>query len=305
MTSFIFRRFIILIPTVLALSVFVFILMQIAPGDPTYLYTGPQVSKEVYERTREFLGLDQPLYIQFWKFLTNLSKGNLGRSLAYRTDVIDLLKLRLPNTLLLGGAALITTYIIAIPFGTFAAINRGKLFDSIILFFIAIGMAVPTFWMGLMLILLFSVSLRLLPVSGYDSIRHMILPVLTITLVQMSFVMRMMRSSMLEVLHEDYVRTARAKGVKENVVIFKHALRNALVSVISVMGMQIGWLVGGSVVIETVFVWPGVGRLLVDSILRNDYPLTQGVLLVIGISVILGNLLADILYRVADPRITL
>lgn len=121
----------------------------------------------------------------------------------------------------------------------------------------------------------------------------------------MSFVMRMMRSSMLEVLHEDYVRTARAKGVKENVVIFKHALRNALVSVISVMGMQIGWLVGGSVVIETVFVWPGVGRLLVDSILRNDYPLTQGVLLVIGISVILGNLLADILYRVADPRITL
>jgi peptide/nickel transport system permease protein len=303
MITAIIRRLLLAIPTLLVFSMLIFSLMHIAPGDPTLLYTGRVVSKEVYERTRTQLGLDEPLHIQYWKFLTNLLQGNLGTSLNFRMDVVDLLKLRLPNSLILGTASLILTYLVAVPLGTLAAIKQHSLFDIVTLVIIALGMAMPLFWLGLMLILYFSVNLGWFPVSGYESWRHMVLPVVSLTAVQISFVMRMIRSSMLEILRQDYIRTAYSKGLGRARITLLHAFRNALIPVISIFGMQIGWLVAGAVVIEMVFVWPGVGKLIVDSIIRSDYPVIQGILLIIGATVILGNLIADILYTIADPRI--
>jgi peptide/nickel transport system permease protein len=303
MITAIIRRLLLAIPTLLVFSMLIFSLMHISPGDPTLLYTGRVVSKEVYERTRAQLGLDEPLHIQYWKFLTNLLRGNLGTSLNFRMDVVDLLKLRLPNSLILGTASLILTYLVAVPLGTLAAIKQHSLFDIVTLVIIALGMAMPLFWLGLMLILYFSVNLGWFPVSGYESWRHMVLPVVSLTAVQISFVMRMIRSSMLEILRQDYIRTAYSKGLGRARITLLHAFRNALIPVISIFGMQIGWLVAGAVVIEMVFVWPGVGKLIVDSIIRSDYPVIQGILLIIGATVILGNLIADILYTIADPRI--
>jgi ABC-type dipeptide/oligopeptide/nickel transport system permease component len=218
-------------------------------------------------------------------------------------DVVDLLKLRLPNSLILGTASLILTYLVAVPLGTLAAIKQHSIFDIVTLVIIALGMAIPLFWLGLMLILYFSVNLGWFPVSGYESWRHMVLPVVSLAAVQISFVMRMIRSSMLEILRQDYIRTAHSKGLGQARITLLHAFRNALIPVISIFGMQIGWLVAGAVVIEMVFVWPGVGKLIVDSIIRSDYPVIQGILLIIGTTVILGNLIADILYTIADPRI--
>jgi peptide/nickel transport system permease protein len=299
----IIRRLLVAIPTLFVFTLMIFLLIHIAPGDPTLLYTGRLASAEVYDRTRAQLGLDEPLYIQYGKFLSRLAKGDLGRSLKYRMDVTDLLKLRLPNSLILGASSLALAYLIAIPFGILAAIKQGTIIDIIIMIIIALGMSIPIFWLGLMLILFFSVKLRWLPVSGYESWRHMILPVVTLASVQVSFLMRMVRSSMLEELRLDYIRTARAKGVKERMILWRHAFRNSLLPVISLFGMQVGWLVAGAVVIEMVSVWPGVGSLIVDSIIRSDYPVVLGVLLVLGAAVIAGNLLADILYHVVDPRI--
>jgi peptide/nickel transport system permease protein len=301
----ILRRLLVAIPTLFIFSLLVFSLMHLAPGDPTLLYTGRLASAEVYARTRAQLGLDEPLYIQYGKFLSNLIKGNLGTSLNYRMDVIELLKLRIPNSLILGSLSLLLAYLLAIPLGILSAVKQGSIFDLVTMVIIALGMSMPLFWLGLMLILFFSVRLGWLPVSGYESWRHLILPVVTLASVQVSFLMRMVRSSMLEVLRQDYIRTARAKGLPGFRVIWQHALRNALIPLVSILGMQIGWLVAGAVVIETVFVWPGVGKLIVDSIIRSDYPVIQGVLLFLGGMVIVGNLIADLLYRVVDPRIHL
>lgn len=305
MAKLIIRRLAVAVPTMFLFSLLVFSLMHLAPGDPTLLYTGRVVSQEVYERTRAQLGLDEPLYIQYGKFITNLMRGDLGRSHNYRMEVIELLKLRVPNSLILGTAALILTYIVAIPLGILASIKQHSFIDIFVLILIAIGMSIPLFWLGLMLILIFSVKLRWLPVSGYESLPHMVLPVVTLAAVQISYVMRMTRSSMLEVLRQDYIRTATAKGLKMREIIWKHAFRNALIPLISIFGMQIGWLAAGAVVIEMVFIWPGIGRLIVESIVRGDYPVTQGVLLMLGATVILGNLVADILYTIVDPKIRL
>jgi len=305
MAKLIVRRLLVAIPTLFVFSLLVFSLMHLAPGDPTLLYTGRVVSQEVYERTRAQLGLDEPLYTQYWKFVTSLLQGDLGRSHNYRVDVVELLKLRVPNSVMLSASAMLLTYIISVPLGVLAAVKQRSAIDMIVLAIIALGMSIPLFWLGLMLILVFSVRLRWLPVSGYDSLQHMVLPVITLSAVQISYVVRMTRSSMLEVLRQDYVRTATAKGLKDRVVIWKHAFRNALIPLISIFGMQIGWLAAGAVVIEMVFVWPGIGRLIVESIIRSDYPVVQGVLLMLGGTVILGNLLADILYTIADPKIRL
>jgi ABC-type dipeptide/oligopeptide/nickel transport system permease component len=218
-------------------------------------------------------------------------------------DVVDLLKMRIPNSLILGFLSLVFAYALAIPLGVLSAVKQGTILDMVTMVIIALGMSMPLFWLGLMLVLFFSVRLGWFPVSGYENWRYLVLPVATLVSVQLSFLMRMVRSSMLEVLRQDYIRTARAKGLTGFNVIWRHALRNALIPLISILGMQIGWLVAGDVVIETVFVWPGVGKLIVDSIIRSDYPVIQGILLFLGGMVILGNLVADLLYRVVDPRI--
>jgi len=235
--------------------------------------------------------------------MVRLFHGDLGTSLKFRSPVTELLKQRLPNSLILGTSAMILAYIVAIPLGVLAATHQGSVIDVTVMIIIALGMSIPLFWLGLMFVLFFSVKLRWLPVSGYESWRHMILPIVTLAMVQISFIMRMVRSSMLEEMRQDYIRTAQAKGQKKRIVVLRHAFRNSLIPLISIFGMQIGWLVAGAVVIEMVFVWPGVGRLIVDAIIRSDYPVVQGVLLILGFTVILGNLVADILYRFADPRI--
>jgi peptide/nickel transport system permease protein len=303
LTNFIIRRLIIAIPTLLVFSVMVFFLMYLVPGDPVLLYTGRLASADVQARTRQQLGLDQPMQIQYWKYLSRLLQGDLGTSFKYRVDVIDLLKDRIPNSLTLGASSLFLAYLIAIPMGMLAAIKQGSIFDVLATIMISLGMSVPIFWLGLMLVLFFSVKLGWFPVAGYESWKHMVLPIVTLAVVQISFIMRMVRSSMLEELRQDYIRTARAKGLRQNVIILRHAFRNSLIPLISLFGMQIGWLVAGAVVIEMVFVWPGVGKLIVDSIIRSDYPVVQGVLLFLGVTVIAGNLVADILYGIADPRI--
>jgi peptide/nickel transport system permease protein len=297
------RRMLIAIPTLLVFSVMIFLMMYMVPGDPVLLYTGRLASVEVQERTRLQLGLDQPLYVQYWIYLTRLAQGDLGTSFKFRMPVTELLKLRLPNSMILGTSSLLLAYIIAVPLGVLAAMKQGSAIDIFAMIIIALGMSIPIFWLGLMLVLFFSVKLRWLPVSGYESWRHMILPIVTLAVVQISFIMRMVRSSMLEELRLDYIRTAQSKGLKKRTIVLRHAFRNSLIPLISIFGMQIGWLVAGAVVIEMVFVWPGVGRLIVDSIIRSDYPVVQGILLILGFTVILGNLVADILYHIADPRI--
>lgn len=303
MIETIIRRLLIAIPTLLVFSVMIFMMMYLVPGDPVLLYTGRLASIEVQERTREQLGLNQPLHVQYWKFLTRILRGDLGTSLKFRLPVIDLLKRRMPNSLILGVSAMVLAYLIAVPVGVLAALKQGSIFDILAMIIIAIGMSMPLFWLGLMLMLFFSVRLRWLPVSGYESIKHMILPIVTLASVQVSFIMRMVRSSMLEELRQDYIRTAQSKGLKNTAIVLRHAFRNSLIPMITIFGLQIGWLVAGAVVIEMVFVWPGVGRLIVESIIRSDYPVIQGILLILGLTVILGNLVADILYRIADPRI--
>ncbi len=303
MIESVIRRLLIAIPTLLVFSVMIFLMMYLVPGDPVLLYTGRLASVEIQERAREQLGLNQPLHIQYWKFLTRLLQGDLGTSFKYRAPVSELLKQRMPNSLILGTSSLLLAYIIALPLGILAAVKQGSFIDISAMIIIALGMSIPIFWLGLMLVLFFSVKLGWFPVSGYESWRHMVLPIVTLAAVQVSFIMRMVRSSMLEELRQDYVRTARSKGVKKPAIVIKHAFRNSLIPLISIFGMQIGWLVAGAVVIEMVFVWPGVGRLIVDSITRSDYPVVQGVLLILGATVILGNLVADILYQIADPRI--
>jgi peptide/nickel transport system permease protein len=303
LTNFIIRRLLIAIPTLLVFSVIVFFLMYLVPGDPVLLYTGRLASVDVQERTRHQLGLDQPMHIQYWKYLSRLIQGDLGTSFKFRKPVIDLLKERVPNSLILGTSSLLLAYLIAIPFGMLAAIKQGSIIDILATILISLGMSIPIFWLGLMLVLFFSVKLGWFPVAGYESWKHLVLPIVTLAVVQVSFIMRMVRSSMLEELRQDYIRTAQAKGLRQKTVIMRHAFRNSLIPLISLFGMQVGWLVAGAVVIEMVFVWPGVGKLIVDSIIRSDYPVVQGVLLFLGVTVILGNLFADILYGIADPRI--
>jgi len=300
---FVFRRLLIAIPSLLIVSVFIFMLQHLAPGDPTYLVTGPVVSDEVYQRTRAQLGLDEPLPVQYWTFLSNVLRGDLGTSLLSKRPTLDLIVDRLPKTLAISLGAMALSYVVGMTAGVIAAIKRGSIWDVLVMGAATLGMAVPGFWLGLMLIMLFAVRLDWLPASGASTPRHFVLPILALGAGEAASIARVIRSSMLEALSGDYIRTARAKGLREGIVIVRHALRNALLPIISILGMQIGFLLTGAVIVETVFAFPGLGRLLIDSILNKDFPVVQGVLLVIGLMIVLGNLLADVIYRFVDPRI--
>lgn len=294
------------IPTMLLLSVVIFALQQLAPGDPTTLITGELYTQDVYDRARDRLGLDDPLPMQYWKFLSRAVQGDLGTSLLYKQPVSTLIVDRLPQTLTLSLGALIVCYLIGVPAGILAAIKRGTFWDTAVMGFATLGLAIPGFWLGIMLIILFSVRLGWLPASGSsDGFRSFLLPIVTLGVAEAAGVARLIRSSMLDSISSDYIRTARAKGLRERVVILKHALRNALLPTISVLGLQLGFLLTGAVVVESVFAWPGLGKLLIDSILNKDFPVAQGVLLVIGLMIVLSNLLADLTYRLVDPRVTL
>ena len=303
MAHYLTRRLVLLLPMVVLISAVVFWAMRLIPVNPAELLLGPFSTPDQQERAKRELGLDKPIYVQYGIFLKNAVRGDFGRSIKSGKPVTALIKDTLPNTLLLGTIALLIAYAIAIPMGMMAAVRQNTLLDQAAMGFAMLGMAVPHFWLGLLLILVFAVNLHWFPGSGIGTWKHLVLPALTLGLEGTALTSRMTRSSMLEVLRQDYVRVARAKGLRESAVIYRHALRNALIPIISLLGLRLGYLVGGAVVVEAIFAWPGIGRLLVDSILARDYPVVQGVLVMLGLSVIFANLLADVLYAFADPRI--
>jgi len=273
-------------------------------GDPVMLMAPQDASMAEIEKLREQLGFNDPLYVQYWRFASRAVQGDLGVSLYHRVPAIDLIFQRLPASLELAVAAMLMALVVSIPLGILSAVKRGSVWDVASMLGALFGLSMPHFWLGIMMVLLFSVTLGWLPTSGRGTLAQLIMPSLALGLSLMAMFARLTRSVMLEVLSLDYVRTARAKGLKERVVIGKHALKNALIPLVTVAGMQFGFLIGGTVIIETVFAWPGVGRLVVQAIFSRDYPLVQAAVLVLAVLFVSINLLVDLIYLYLDPQIT-
>lgn len=305
MLNFTLKRLLYMIPVVLGVSVAVFLMIHLIPGDPAQLVAGMEASKEDVESVRETLGLNQPLHVQYFRFISRAAGGDFGTSFRTGRGVMEEIGVRYLNTLQLGLAAILVAVILGVGTGIVSAVKKYSLFDNLALLVSLIGVSMPTFFLGLTLMLLFSVYLDLFPLAGKGSWLHLILPAVTLGTPSAAVVSRMTRSSLVEVLDQDYIRTARAKGLKETVVINSHALRNALIPVVTVTGLQLGYLLGGAVVVETVFAWPGIGRLVIQSILARDFPVIQAAVLILAVTFVLLNLLTDLLYGLLDPRIDL
>jgi len=300
---YVLKRVVLALPVLLGVSVVVFVAIRLIPGDPAQLMAGQAATQEVVQQIRQSLGLDQPVPVQYLYFLRNVVRGDLGRSLFNGAPVVEELAQRFPRTVRLALASMAVASLIGIPAGILAATRRSTWVDTAVMLVALAGVSVPVFWLGLNLILLFSVRLQWLPSFGYETWRHLVLPSLTLGAASAAIVARMTRSAMLEVLGQDYVRTARAKGLAERVVVNRHALRNALIPVVTVLGLQLGTLLSGAVLTETVFAWPGIGRLLVEAVLARDYPIIQGATLLIAATFVVLNVAVDVLYGLLDPRI--
>lgn len=300
-----------MLPVAFFVTIIVFALTNLLPGDPTVTILGEQATPEQRAAVRIEYGLDQPAPVRYVTWLTRVVQGDFGRSLRTREDVGQMLAARIPVTLELGFLSILIAVAIGLPAGILAARFRGSVIDVAASFLAMSSVAVPYFWMGVLLIMLFSLKLGWLPASGHvrlfddpaQNLRLMVMPALTIGTAFAALVMRQTRASMLQVLSQDYVRTARAKGLNERLVLTRHALRNALIPIVTVIGLQVGALLGGAVVTETVFALPGLGRMLVDGIFQRDFPVIQGAILFIVLAVFLVNLLTDMLYRAFDPRV--
>lgn len=304
MPKYILKRILILIPTIIGVSFVVFSLLYLSPGDAALASAGPNAPKETVEILRDKMGLNDQFLIQYGRFLKNLIfHFDLGTSYQSKTPVIEKILRVFPNTLKLAGVSLIFAIISGIILGIIAGINKNNIIDSLISFAGMIGLAMPIFWSGLLLIIIFSSKLKLLPASGFSSWRHMILPVLALGLQTSSSIMRMTRSSMIEVLDKDYIRTARAKGLKKSRIIFIHALKNAMIPIITTIGLQAGGLLGGSILTETVFSISGIGRLMVDSVKTRDYPVILGGVMFIALVYSIISIIIDILYGFLNPQI--
>ena len=303
MAAFIVRRLLLTLPVVWIVVTLVFSLIHLVPGDPVAQMLGDGASLTEVARLRGELGLDRPVLVQYRAYMLGLLQGDLGVSFRNQESVASAIFTRYPATIQLALAATFFSVLVALPFGVVSAIKRGKAADRAIGFVSLLGVSLPNFALGPMLILLFSVTLGLLPVSGREGFAHLILPACTMGGALAAITTRMVRGSMLEEIHQDYVRTARAKGLPERRVIFRHALRNGLIPVITVLGLQMGALLAGAIITETIFSWPGLGRLTIQAIFARDYPLVQGCILTIALTYILINLATDILYSVVDPRI--
>ncbi|POQ98507.1 peptide ABC transporter [Alkalispirochaeta sphaeroplastigenens] len=303
MYKYILRRVLLLIPVMLGVSFVVFTIMFFTPGDPAKLLLGERAPESEVQALRTQMGLDDPFAIQYGRFLFNALRGDLGRSLVTRQPAALELVNRFPATLQLAAAGVLVAVLIGIPIGIVSATRQYSLFDTFSMIFALIGVSMPNFWQGIMMVLLFSIMLRVLPSSGYGTPAHLVMPALTIGTSSAATITRMTRSSMLEVIRQDYIRTARAKGLSERVVINRHALKNALIPIVTVVGLQFGYLLGGAVLTETIFSWPGVGRLMVDAIRQRDYPVVQGGVLLLALTFSIVNLFVDILYAYIDPRI--
>lgn len=303
MSTYLVRRVLLLVPMAFLLSAIVFWSIRLIPVDAASIVLGPFATPEQKTLATKKLGLDKPVYIQYLRYLQQIGDGDLGTSIRSGKPVSELIVHALPYTLLLGGVSMAISYLIAIPMGVVSALRQNTIVDQLCMMFALIGMAIPAFWLGLLLILIFSVRLNWLPAIGADSWRHLILPAVALSLEGTALTARLTRSAMLEVLRQDYVRVARAKGLSERRTLWGHALRNAMIPIISLAGLRLGWIVGGAVIVEQIFAWPGMGRLLVESILNRDYPVVQAVLVLLGITVILSSVLADVLYALVDPRV--
>ncbi|MGI8854779.1 MAG: nickel ABC transporter permease [Thermomicrobiales bacterium] len=303
MASYFLRRSGDLIVTLFGVSIVIFMIIRLVPGDPARLIVGTEATQADVVSVRRQLGLDKPLPVQYLRYLKALGRGDLGRSLLNRQPVTALLRTRLPNTLVLASASMIVTLVIGLGTGMLAAIRRGSLIDTASMIVALIGVSMPGFWLGLMLIFFFAVRLGWLPTSGTGGIKHLILPAITLGVGNAAIIARLTRANLLEVLHQEFVRTARAKGLRPRSVLIGHALRNAMIPTLTLLGLQWGALLAGSVVIETVFAWPGVGRLLVDSVAVRDYPVIQACVLLFALIFMVTNLVVDVAYAFLDPRI--
>lgn len=303
MASYILRRLLLVIPVLLGVSLLVFSMVRLIPGDPAIFIAGEHATEEDIDAIREEFGLNRSFPVQYWFFLRNLVRGDLGRSTRTDRPVGVEIWERLPNTLKLASVSMLIASIVGLIAGIISATRPYSFLDYISMVGAMIGVSTPVFWLGLMLMLLFSVQLNWLPAAGAKTFSHIILPAITLGAASTAVIARMTRSSMLEVFNQDYIQTARSKGLREGWVVIKHALRNALVPVVTVMGLRFGTLLGGAVLTETVFAWPGIGRLMVGSILARDYPVVQGAVLVVACTFIFVNLAVDLLYSFIDPRI--
>ena len=303
MLRYICRRVILLIPVLIGVAFCVFLLLYLTPGDPARMVLGDLATDEAVQEFREKEGLNDPFWIRFGTYLYKAVRGDLGRSYSSKTPVMKELMAAFPATIKLSGFAMFIAVLFGIPCGIISAIKQYSIFDTITMIFAMIGLSMPVFWLGLLLILFFSVRLRWLPSSGFDTFKAMILPSFALSAQSISMVTRMTRSSMLEVIRADYIRTVRAKGQTERVVIWGHALRNALIPVVTIVGLQFGHLLSGAMLTESIFAVPGLGRLMVTSIMARDYPMVQGSVLFIASAFSVVNLLVDILYAYVDPRI--
>ena len=303
MLAFIVRRLLLAIPTLFGVLVVVFLLLYVAPGDPVQEMVGERADPETIARLRKELHLDEPLLNQFTHYTGGVLRGDFGNSYITQRPIIQDIRERFPKTLLLAGSAMLLASVLGITLGVLSARNPGGWFDRLGLGIAYLGISFPVYWVGLILILVFAVILRWLPPSGYGGIKYLILPALALGSRSIAFLARVTRSAMLEVLGGDYVRTARAKGLKERAVIVRHALRNALIPIITVLGLDFGYYLTGSILTETIFSWPGLGRYVVNAITRRDLPAIQGSVLFLSVVFVLVNLLTDLAYAKADPRV--
>jgi peptide/nickel transport system permease protein len=302
MLSYILKRLAEAVVVCIGISLITFLLLHVA-GDPVTLLLSIESKAEDAKLLRESLGLDQPLYIQYWIFLKGLARLDFGQSLFIREPALALVLERFPATIELTLAGMLVAILISIPLGVIAAVRRYSLLDNLCTVFAVSGQAMPIFWLGLIMIIFFSVQLHLLPASGRGTLWHLIMPAITLGASLAPITMRMTRSKMLDILSQEYVRTARAKGLRENLVLFKHAFLNACIPIVTILGLQFGRLLGGAIVTETVFAWPGLGSLAVSAIRNFDYPLAQAAILMMALIVVAVNLLVDVLVGYLDPRI--
>lgn len=313
MKGYILKRLLSLIPVLFVVAVVVFLIIHITPGDPASVMLGPEASPREVAELREELGLNLPLYQQFTSWLAGVVQGDFGWSIFMNEPVLQSFFSHLGPTLSLAIFAQLLAVVLAIPFGVIAAKRRGTIIDQTFMGGSLIGISVPSFLLGLLLILLFAVQLRWLPVAGYKPlnagfllhIRYLILPAIALGAMQAALIARMTRSSMLDILNANYIKTARSKGLREKIIIYKHALRNAFIPILTVIGQTFGTLVAGAAVVETVFNIPGIGQLIVNSVERRDFAVIQGTILLVAISYVLINLVVDLLYGVIDPRVRL
>lgn len=312
MLGYIFKRIFMTIPVMVVVALFVFLLLRLSPGDPAAVIAGDYATAEDVQKIREKLGLSEPIVVQFVTWLGSLIQGDLGTSIFSNKPVTELIAQRLEPTLMLALTTIIFSILVAVPLGTIAAFRAGSWIDRLVMLFSVGGFSIPVFVLGYILIYYFSITWRILPVQGYRSpfedgilpfIQHIILPTLTLSVIYIALLARMTRASVMEVLEEDYIRTARAKGLSEVKILMRHALGNAAVPIVTVIGIGIALLIGGVVVTESVYNIPGLGRLVLDAVLARDYPIIQGLILFFSLIYVLLNLIIDLTYTLFDPRI--